>query len=530
MSNIPPESHEGQQAMMAETADDAAPEGDEYYEEEAVHNSGRFIIFNAVPAWAVSMVVHAVLLFIMALITIGGATEKQKNTLTIAQNDDVEQIDDFDEPVIEPVEITDVSTEDVTEVVTQTAMEAVETTVDTVVSFSDDLEAAPLAVELNEFSETTAPKSDLIESTEGAIGGTGVSGRGAAVRGKMLKKGGGTSGSEAAVTNALAWLAAHQYPDGGFSFDHTRISSCAGQCDHPGGITARNGATGIALLPFLGFGQTHKEGKYKRNVEYALKYLVQNMKVKGNTGSYHEPGGTMYSHGIAAIALSEAYAMTHDKGLMAPAQLSLNFISAAQDPVGGGWRYQPQQPGDTSAVGWQIMALKSGHMGYLQVMPNTVRGATRFLDSVQQDSGSFYGYTSPGKGSATTAVGLLSRMYLGWKQDNPALERGAQYLAKTGPSANNMYFNYYATQVIKQYYGDDSPEWNKWNVKLRDFLIKSQDKTGHKFGSWHFNGGGHAGERGGRLYNTAMATMILEVYYRHLPIYGKAAAKEEFPL
>ena len=27
-----------------------------------------------------------------------------------------------------------------------------------------------------------------------------------------------------------------------------------------------------------------------------------------------------------------------------------------------------------------------------------------------------------------------------------------------------------------------------------------------------------------------MATMILEVYYRHMPIYGKAAAKEDFPL
>jgi len=527
MSNIPPASPEGQQAMAASQEGEVA-DGDEYYEEEAVHNSGRFIIFKAVPAWFVSMVVHAVLLVIMALITIGGGTEKLKNTLTIAQNDDTEQIDDFDEPVIEPVQITDVNTDEVSEIVTQTAMEAVETTVDTPVSFDDSVDAIAQEVEFTEFGENTAPKSDLT-AVVGAITGTGVEGRGAAVRGKMLKSGGGTKGSEAAVSNALAWLAAHQYPDGGFSFDHTSISSCGGQCDHPGTISARNGATGIALLPFLGFGQTHKEGKYKVNVKGALAYLVQHMKVKGNTGSYHESGGTMYSHGIAAIALSEAYAMTHDKGLMAPAQLSLNFISAAQDPVGGGWRYQPQQPGDTSAVGWQIMALKSGHMGYLQVLPNTVRGASRFLDSVQADSGAYYGYSSPGKGSATTAVGLLSRMYLGWKHDNPALERGAEYLAKTGPSSNNMYFNYYATQVMKQYYGEDSPEWKKWNVKLRDFLVNSQETKGHKFGSWNFKGG-HAADRGGRLYNTAMATMILEVYYRHLPIYGKAAAKEDFPL
>jgi hypothetical protein len=42
--------------------------------------------------------------------------------------------------------------------------------------------------------------------------------------------------------------------------------------------------------------------------------------------------------------------------------------------------------------------------------------------------------------------------------------------------------------------------------------------------------GDHGSERGGRLYCTSMATMILEVYYRHMPIYGKQAATEDFPL
>ena len=67
--------------------------------------------------------------------------------------------------------------------------------------------------------------------------------------------------------------------------------------------------------------------------------------------------------------------MTHDKGLMAPAQASINFIVAAQDPVGGGWRYQVKQAGDTSVVGWQLMALKSAHMAYLNVPPETIREA-----------------------------------------------------------------------------------------------------------------------------------------------------------
>lgn len=216
-----------------------------------------------------------------------------------------------------------------------------------------------------------------------------------------------------------------------------------------------------------------------------------------------------------------------DRDLMAPAQAAINFIVYAQDPVGGGWRYSPRQPGDTSAVGWQLMALKSGHMAYLNVPPPTIVGAVKFLDSVQADSGSKYGYTSPGAGQATTAIGLLSRMYLGWKKDNAALQRGVQYLAATGPSKTNMYYNYYATQVMRHNEGD---EWTKWNKEMRDWLVDTQGKNGHEKGSWFMKGGDHGAESGGRLYCTSMATMILEVYYRHMPIYAKQASEDEFPL
>jgi hypothetical protein len=113
------------------------------------------------------------------------------------------------------------------------------------------------------------------------------------------------------------------------------------------------------------------------------------------------------------------------------------------------------------------------------------------------------------------------------------LKRGVEYLSRTGPSKGNMYYNYYATQVLRQYCGDPGMEghemWEKWNTNMRDFLVHSQEKTGHAKGSWMMTGD-NGSERGGRVYCTSMATMILEVYYRHMPIYGKAAATEEFPL
>jgi hypothetical protein len=208
-----------------------------------------------------------------------------------------------------------------------------------------------------------------------------------------------------------------------------------------------------------------------------------------------------------------------------PAQLALNYIMAAQDPVGGGWRYAPKQPGDTSAVGWQLMALKSGHMAYLDVNPLVIKKAVEFLDSVQADDGASYGYTGPGAGPATSAVGLLCRMYLGWKKDHPGLDRGVTKLAKMGPS-KDLYFDYYATQVIHHVEGE---RWVAWNSKMRDMLTDAQVKSGHSAGSWYDGvDGGHGAHVAGRLYCTSLATMILEVYYRHLPIYGAQSVDEEF--
>jgi hypothetical protein len=381
--------------------------------------------------------------------------------------------------------------------------------------------------EFDPLGDVALPKSDSL-ATVGAYSGSALEGRGSsAARAKLAKGAGGSDASEAAVQRALKWIASRQAADGGWNFNHN-LSANPLPCPDPGSAAeARNGATGMALLPFLGAGQTHKEGIYKKQVYGGLYYLIKNMKVNGQTGSWHEGGGSMYSHGIASIVMCEAYAMTHDKELLAPAQLAVNFIVQAQDPVGGGWRYNPREAGDTSVVGWQLMALKSGHMAYLQVPPGTVLGAIKFLDSVQSEYGAKYGYTGPGEGQATTAIGLLCRMYLGWKHDHPGLVKGVDFLDKTGPSPGNMYYNYYATQVCRHHEGE---VWKRWNDRMHDWLVNSQEKEGVKEGSWYMKGGDHGTDRGGRLYCTSMATMMLEVYYRHLPIYRKQAAEEDFPL
>ena len=285
----------------------------------------------------------------------------------------------------------------------------------------------------------------------------------------------------------------------------------------------------MALLPFLGAGQTHIAGDYQQVVGNGLDALLRQMKVKKNGGSF-EDGGVMYSHGLASIALCEAYGMTDDPRLQQPAQAALNYIVYAQDPQGGGWRYSPRTPGDTSVVGWQIMALKSGHMSYLNVPYSTVRGATYFLDRVQVNGGTGYAYVTdelnyrPG----TSAIGLLCRMYLGWKRDNEILKQGVARIAKTGPSNDDFYYNYYAAQLMFQFTNAEGEMWETWNNKLRDQLVASQDKQGHAKGSW-LSQGGHGIKKGGRLMCTSLGTMTLEVYYRHMPLYRSETVEAEFP-
>jgi hypothetical protein len=350
------------------------------------------------------------------------------------------------------------------------------------------------------------------------------------LRETLLKSGGGSPESEEAVLAALAWLAEHQNYDGSWTFQHHKHAKCSGRCGNPGYSPGQIAATGMALLPFLGSGQTHREGTHKRTIELGLKFLVREIKQKGKLGSLWDPNGRMYGHGMASIALCEAYGMTHDPALREPAQSVVNFIVDAQDQIGGGWRYDPNTPGDTSVVGWQLMALKSAQMAYLRVPDITLRKTGYFLDSVQGQGGAVYGYQRPDlRRAATTSIGLLCRMYLGWPRDFKPLGQGVQVLATLGPSTdktqirNNMYYNYYATQVMHHW---GSYPWERWNAVMRDYLVNSQSKRGHERGSWYFQGSDLGDGAGGRLYYTALAAMTLEVYYRHMPLYREQIASE----
>ncbi len=424
--------------------------------------------------------------------------------------------------------------------------------------FSDAIQSSFLASDVQP-TLVTIPgelpqKSETVSDTI-RLSGTQGKGNGAAfvrssLEGRSPKnraitgqRNGATPASEAAVEAALAYLARHQRNNGSWTVRFEE-GPCNGECDH-GGIEKdphEIAATGLALLCFLGAGHTMHEGEYSDNVNRGVYFLVQNLKEQNGRGTWLTmvARSEMYEHGIATLALCEALQMKGDASIKESCQLAINQIIYAQHPAGG-WDYHPKgKPGDLSIVGWQVMALKSAFSAKIVVNAETIRGIDLFLRKHSKSEFMFAYSPELNPTASMTAIGTLMRIFRGWSNTDPAILKAIDYLSKEGPSPMDLYYDYYATQVLFQYGGKP---WKDWNEKMREYLIKTQEKEGHMAGSWWFAAAGGkptiavankngaitiANQTGGRLYVTAMACLTLEVYYRYLPVYDSVTDDFQF--
>lgn len=360
--------------------------------------------------------------------------------------------------------------------------------------------------------------------------------------------GGPTGGSgslppenEEAIELGLAFLQKYQSADGSWSLHNFGAGEPDFENERPA-LVSDTAATGLSLMAFLGAGFTHVDYQYKGNVGRGLQFLIDNQKKDGDLYVQIEGGGSnavwLYSHSIAAIALCEAYGMTQDPKLREPAQKAIDFIVSSQHPDRGGWRYSPRFGSDTSVTGWMMMALYSGRHADLDVPPETFEKIEDWLDLAQApDEPYLYRYNPYAPDTVEqrhgrqaskpiTSVGLLMRLYIDWKRDDPNMKKGADYLMQSLPkligdrnqNERDTYYWYYGTQIMLHMGGE---YWEKWNAKLRPLLVETQQKRGAFAGSWDprkpvpDRWGPHAG----RLYVTTMNLLSLEVKNRRLPIY-----------
>ena len=216
------------------------------------------------------------------------------------------------------------------------------------------------------------------------------------------------------------------------------------------------------------------------------------------------------------MAISECYALTGDEVLIHPVRRAVAFSLAAQHPVSGGWRYRPQEPGDTSQLGWQLMALTSAHYAGIPIPRATWTLANRFLNSVAWGNHGGLSSYRPGErpSAPMTAEALMCRLFLGQSTRRALVDEASNYLIRRlpGNGRSNYYYWYYGTLALYQVHDD---RWTTWNNATKKTLLQLQDSTGSTAGSWNANS--VWGGSGGRVYTTALAALTLEVYYRYRP-------------
>jgi hypothetical protein len=193
-------------------------------------------------------------------------------------------------------------------------------------------------------------------------------------------------------------------------------------------------------------------------------------------------------------------------------------------------------------TGWMMMALKSGELAGLTVPAKTYDRIEQWLNSAQGSAQDrhLYRYNPQAPNTDTqrhgrvptptmTAVGLLMRLYGGWRRDHPIMIAGSDYLKQNLPAIGTMreplrdtYYWYYGTQVMFHMGGS---AWEQWNGRLYPLLVDSQIRQGEFAGSWspHTPIPDRWAPHGGRLYVTTMNLLSLEVTYRHLPLYVDTA-------
>ena len=343
--------------------------------------------------------------------------------------------------------------------------------------------------------------------------------RGKGGRKLMVKRHGGSAATENAVDKALQWLAYHQEQDG--HWDSKKFGANR-NCD--------TFCTAVSMLAFLGAGHSERVGQYKDNVQRAVAWMKAGQLPNG---AFHVQFG--YEVAAATMAMAEAAGMANIKDTREAAQKGVNYCVEVHQQGDGsdklGWRYGPKEKGDLSVTGWFIMALKSSKVAGLHVDPAAFEGAIKFLDLVQKKidnppagvDASYgpvnaYGYTEPGDGSRTDAIGNLCRQFLGWKKED--LQGSVEYFVKVHglPAGNaaglDLYYTYYGTLCAFQQGGDI---WKNWNEALKKALLPRQCKDGDDAGSWAPDTAAFSKEWG-RVGETAISALSLEVYYRYLQL------------
>ena len=277
--------------------------------------------------------------------------------------------------------------------------------------------------------------------------------------------------------------------------------------------------TALATLAFLGAGHTHKDGVHKDTVARALSSL--------RVGS-----GTLFATAFSTQALAEAFDMTGDESLRTRIERGIEVMVSSRQQQGG-WRYYPvtrMASGVPTTVA-VVAALRTAEHAGFTVDEAYKKPVLDWLNRLQDRKTGRVKYTldahtmgyTPTTTNAASALWIRTLLQ---KRADP-LTLGA--LAKRRPKWSIRFKRMKVKGVMREvqigylqhyYWWHDSEAlarvggdaWRSWNGALKKALVPKQRKGGHAAGSW--DPVGTYGKVAGRVYSTALCTLMLETYYR----------------
>jgi hypothetical protein len=486
---------------------------------------------GALPWWVISAVVHSVLFLLCTLIGVA-VPPPEMNEVTITSDIAKKEEPKYDEKKKRDVfkQTAEIEHESKVEKPILVHEEAVESTHFETANEMDSATAAG-----NEDAISDIPLGGFGTTGSMGVGGGGMAGvfgyRGGGGRKRAIKRFGGSKATESAVEAALRWLARHQEADGHWAGE---------KWDSKKDKRTSMAMTGLATLAFLGAGYTHKTGKFRDNVNRAVKWMIsqqdENGGLLGKKG-YRYPHYDGYCHSMGAMALVEAYGMSKDPTLKEAAQKTVNYtVNVHQKPYSG-WRYKPGQEGDISHTGWFIMQLKSAKVAGLKVDGAAFQGGMNFVQKIlgkktgksvyemsQIGSANYGGGLGTSNAARRTSISMVCRMFMGVSRDDEVMLKGHKWVLACKPDweKRDFYGLYYGTLAMFQSGGDS---WKEWNKAMAPMLVDNQCKGGPMDGSTNDVDGSWIADKGswgcGRTFSTALGALSLEVYYRYLPMYNK---------
>ncbi len=320
------------------------------------------------------------------------------------------------------------------------------------------------------------------------------------------------------IAPALAWLARAQRSDGAWSG-----ALPAGAFDR--------GTTALALRAFLSVGHSHRFGDHKQAVRRSLELL------RARPVASADGPATNVERLLVATALCEAYAVTRDYLLKAPATAELAEALAARGP-GGGWGLRPHAAEDTFSTWLGIQALLAAQAAGLALPPASLEAARDRLRAATGEDGRA-GLRRPGRGLALTladpaaapaaplftACAVAGRRRAGEPRADcaPALE----HLLASPPRPETWDpATWHAAALALAPDGD--ARGKAWLARLRGAALALRHAEDDELaGSWA--PAGLWGDLGGRVATTAATVLALEVEARARRVAQQAGEPEEPP-